>query len=59
MEILEMDKSDLIADIEMRFKQIISLTSLMMDCNTELTPNILTIQDIAQSGLNNVESLIN
>ena len=47
-----MNKEDINADIEMRFRQIISLTDLMLECNNEITPNILTIRDLAQSGLN-------
>ncbi len=47
-----MNKDDINADIEMSFRQIISLTDLMLECNTESTPNILTIRDLAQSGLN-------
>ncbi|MDD3437685.1 MAG: hypothetical protein PHC64_11090 [Candidatus Gastranaerophilales bacterium] len=48
-----MNKQDIDADIEMSFRQIISLTDLMLECdNNESVPNILTIRDIAQSGLN-------
>lgn len=47
-----MNKDDINADIEMCFTQIISLTDLMLECNNEITPNILTIRDLAQSGLN-------
>ncbi len=47
-----MNKEDISADIEMCFRQIISLTDLMLECHNEITPNILTIRDLAQSGLN-------
>lgn len=46
-----MNKEDINADIEMSFKQIISLTDLMLESNNENVPNILTIRDLAQSGL--------
>lgn len=47
-----MNKEDVTADIEMCFRQIISLTDLMLECHSEITPNILTLRDLAQSGLN-------
>lgn len=46
-----MNKEDISADIEMSFRQIISLTDLMLEHTDENTPNILTIRDIAQTGL--------
>lgn len=49
-----MNKDDINADIEMSFKQIISLTDLMLECNNEIAPNILTIRDLAQTGLNKI-----
>lgn len=52
-----MTKEDLYADIEMYFNQIISLTDLMIECNNQITPNILTIRDLAQSGLNKFISI--
>lgn len=47
-----MYNEDIGADIEMSFRQIISLTDLMLECNNEIVPNILTIRGLAQSGLN-------
>lgn len=49
---ISMNKDDINADIEMCFTQIISLADLMLECNNEITPNILTIRDLAQAGLN-------
>lgn len=46
-----MEKEDINANIEMYFKQIISLTDLMLEAHNEIAPNILTIRDLAQSGL--------
>ena len=47
-----MNKEDINANIEMCFRQIISLTDLMLECNKENVPNILTIRDLAHTGLN-------
>lgn len=44
-------KEDIGADIEMSFKQIISLADLMLENCNENVPNILTIRDLALSGL--------
>ena len=52
-----MNKEDINADIEMCFRQIISLTDLMLECSNENTPNVLTIRDLAQSGLNKTVNL--
>jgi len=46
-----MNQEDFNANIEMYFRQIISLTDLMLEHNNENTPNILTIRDLAQLGL--------
>lgn len=54
---IKMNKEDINADIEMSFKQIISLTDLMLECNNENVPNVLTIRDLAQSGLSKLSSL--
>ena len=48
-----MNKEDINANIEMCFRQIVSLSDLMLECNNEIAPNILTIRDLAQSGLDN------
>ncbi len=45
-----MNKEDNNAEIEMYYRQIISLADLMLN-NTEDIPNILTIRDLAQNGL--------
>jgi hypothetical protein len=48
-----MNKEDTIADVEMCFRQIISLTDLILECNNnEIVPTILIIRDLAYSGLN-------
>ena len=47
-----MNKEDINASIEMYFRQIISLTDLMLEINNDISPNILTIRDLAQAGLN-------
>lgn len=48
-----MNKEDLNADIEMYFRQIVSLSELMLECNSgEIAPTILVIRDLAHSGLN-------
>ncbi len=47
-----MNKEDVNADIEMCFRQIISLTDLMLECHNDIMPNLLTIRDLANAGLN-------
>ncbi len=42
------------AEIEMSFKQIISLADLMLEHDNENILNILTIRDIAQVGLEKI-----
>ena len=46
-----MKKEDINAEVEMNFRQIISLTDLLMEHDKENIPNILTIRDLAQVGL--------
>lgn len=46
-----MNKEDATADIEMYFRQIISMSDLMLNSHEEFSPNILIIRDIAASGL--------
>jgi hypothetical protein len=46
-----MCSDDINANIEMYFRQIIALTDLMLEAHNENMPNILTIRDLAQSGL--------
>jgi len=50
-----MNQEDINADLKMRFSQIISLVDLMLENNNDISPNILTIRDIAQLGLNNIK----
>lgn len=49
-----MYKDDIIADVEMCFQQITSLIDLILECNNENTPNLLTLRDLAQSGLEKI-----
>lgn len=44
--------SDLNADIEMYFRQIIELSNLMLNDNCVSTINILTLRELAEKGLN-------
>lgn len=52
-----MNKEDAIADIEMYFRQIISMSDLMLNNHEEISPNILIIRDIAQAGLDKFISI--
>jgi len=52
-----MNKDDVIADVEMSFKQIISLVDLLLENHCENVPNILTIRDLALSGLGKLPNL--
>lgn len=52
-----MSREDINADIEMRFVQIISLADLLLEVDDKITPNILTLRDIAQSGLNKMQEI--
>lgn len=52
-----MNKEDIKADVEMSIRQIISLTDLMLEHNNEISPNILTIRDLAQIVFNKVSKL--
>lgn len=55
-----MNKEDASADIEMCFRQIISLTDLILECNNnEIVPTILIVRDLAHSGLNKFMSIEN
>lgn len=51
-----MNNEDMIANLDMYFKQIIALTDLMLENNSEMTPNILTIRDLAQAGLTTINA---
>lgn len=46
-----MNEFDLKANIEMYFLQIRDLTDLMIENQMYSTPNLITIRDLAQSGL--------
>ena len=52
-----MNQEDFNADIEMCFTQIISLADLMLEHKIENAPNILTIRDLAQNGLNRIVNI--
>ena len=45
----DLEKQDILANIKMLFRQIISLSELMLDVNDD-SPNILTINDLATVG---------
>lgn len=50
---------DIIADTSLYFRQIIALTDLMLaNSNVEDTPNLMTLKELAESGLNKL-NLIN
>ena len=49
-----MKQEDIYADVEMSFRQIISLSDLMLENNNVLIANILTIRDLADAGLNKI-----
>lgn len=52
-----MKKEDIVADVEMYFRQIICMSDLMIECHNEIAPNLLIIRDIAQSGFNKLISM--
>lgn len=52
-----MHKNDINANIEMYLKQILALADLMLETYSEDIPNILTIRDLAQAGLNKASEL--
>lgn len=51
-----MNEFDLKANIEMYFLQIRDLTDLMIENQMYSTPNLITIRDLAQSGLDKLTS---
>lgn len=56
-----MNQEDISAEIEMYFRQIISLADLMLEHGNNNMPNILTVRDLAQAGLKaacNIDGLI-
>ncbi len=50
---------DVNAEVEMSFRQIVSLADLMLEQDNENIPNILTIRDLAQYGLEKQMTLSN
>ena len=49
---------DLIAETELYFKQIISMLDLMItNANIEDMPNLITLKELAKSGLNKLKVL--
>ena len=52
-----MNKEDINAEIEMSFKQIISLVDLMLEHENDNAPNILTVRALAQTGLEKINML--
>lgn len=46
-----MNEEDLKAENEMYFRQILSLSNLMLEQNNVEIPNIMTIRDIAEAAL--------
>lgn len=52
-----MDKDDLKIDIEMYFKQIMALADLMINEKPLESPNLFTLRDIAQIGLEHAQRL--
>ncbi len=51
-----MNEFDLKANIEMYFLQIRDLTDLMIENQMYSTPNLITIRDLTQSGLDKLTS---
>lgn len=49
---------DTIADTSLYFRQIIALVDLMLaNSNIEDTPNLMTLKELAESGLSKIELL--
>ena len=46
-----MNIEDINAEVEMSFRQIISLTDLRLEHSNENIPNMLKVRDLAQFGL--------
>lgn len=49
--------SDLSADIEMYFRQIIELSTLMLNDNCVSAINVLTLRELAEKGLDKIQEL--
>lgn len=54
-----MEKEDINADVEMNFRQIIALVDLMLEHDTNIVPNVLTIRDLAEAGLCKFQEIVN
>ena len=53
------DNEDLIADAQLYFKQIISMSDLMIaNANIDEIPNLTTLKELAESGLNKLKQII-
>ncbi len=50
-----MNEIDLIKDLEMSLEQITSLCELMLEVDIYTMPNVLTIMDLAEQGLNKIK----
>ena len=58
MKLDENSMSDILADTSLYFRQIIALVDLMLaNSNIEETPNLITLKELAESGLNKIEIL--
>jgi len=58
MNIEENTISYILADTSLYFKQIIALVDLMLiNSNIEDTPNLMTLKELAEIGLNKIEIL--
>ena len=58
MKLDENSMSDILADTSLYFRQIIALVDLMLaNSNIEETPNLMTLKELAESGLNKIEIL--
>jgi len=52
-----MNQEDTNADIKMRFKQIIAIVDLILESNNDIDPNLLTMRDLAQIGLDRINNI--
>lgn len=58
MKLDENSMSDILVDTSLYFRQIIALVDLMLaNSNIEETPNLMTLKELAESGLNKIEIL--
>ena len=52
---IKMNEIDLIKDLEMSLEQITSLCELMLEVDIYTMPNVLTIMELAERGLNKIK----